>query len=90
MECCGRTRRTRFCPNCGNEIIPDSPLQGLLLHVDATADNAEKRISEMEESAAKGELHQLRIERLSSLRASAKKWRQWSTELRELLKSKGI
>lgn len=38
MLCCGKTRRTRYCPDCGKELFPGGPLGGLLAHCQKVLD----------------------------------------------------
>jgi hypothetical protein len=37
IECCGKKRTTRFCPECGRRLSGDSPLESLLAHCEKYA-----------------------------------------------------
>jgi len=69
MECCGKERTTKYCPDCGKELNADAPLAGLLRHCESTLEAANKKRKEATE--AKDD------KSLVSAEKSIAKWHQW-------------
>lgn len=74
MVCCGKTRRTQFCPDCGKAMFPSGPLGGLLAHCQKVLDQYRKSY---ERRPTKKSQHVI------------EKYENWVTALSKLIKAEG-
>lgn len=88
MKCCGQDRTTRYCPDCGNKIDGDHPLDSLLQHIQANIVLKAKDIKEYQYRLSKNASYdwiQGRIIRTKELQA---KWIAWKAALVEAIRNR--
>lgn len=91
MKCCGKTRATPFCPECGKKLDEHSALGGLLEHLNHNVYHHERMVKKFEEClrsdpTAKSSYRWARL--YESAKATALKWKNWETSLLSLLAKK--
>lgn len=89
VECCGKSRETPFCPQCGKQLGSNHDLAGLLAHIRKSGRDAQKRHEMCLRCAANtrgadSENYRQRAEANASL---AEKWNAWADALVVLLAS---
>lgn len=93
-ECCGRVRRSNFCPECGKTIQGVGPLSGLLRHCRVTASSYRKREKEIDSRLRQipdqtPELVARCIKKRDQVRANAEKWEQYASVLKKVCEGEG-
>jgi hypothetical protein len=81
IECCGKERSTRFCPECGKRLV-DDPLVELLAHVRKT----EKLYRTSAAKAMARSLHS-KYDNPGYWSEKADKWQSWVDALSRLMGS---
>jgi uncharacterized membrane protein YvbJ len=83
IECCGKERDTRYCPDCGKQLI-DHKLHGLLKHCELNAgsqrallDKSTRRQREKDTEAVRNQI--------KKRAAVVHKWQTWADVLRKLI-----
>jgi len=77
MECCGKNRDTKFCPDCGRSLHQE-PIYHLLAHVTRFAHNFKVQSGNNQS----GEFAKAKAQK------SYEKWAAWEKALRKLIKIK--
>jgi hypothetical protein len=83
--CCGKHRTTKFCPDCGKEIYPNSPLGELLAHIEHTISAKLTDLNRKE--VLDWHCQERKAKKLKQIQDSVIKWTSWSIALREAIKS---
>ena len=89
MQCCGKERTTKFCPDCGKPTC-DPWLSSLLAHLKRRADEERKRyqaICKSHESLGKTDEDDTKW--LDQAKARADKWASWHAVLVDLIEKSG-
>ncbi|CEF48307.1 unnamed protein product [uncultured bacterium] len=89
MECCGKERTSRFCPDCGN-ALQSGGLWELLSHmrvvIRTQSRSAERNARKSQCSGINDPSFYAR--RADSQRKAADKWTAWADELAKLLEDR--
>lgn len=86
MQCCGKKRDRRFCPECGSPVT-DKPLWGLLGHCSASIGRLESQLQRMKEESENLDFHQGYMQkRCTRIQAQIRKWKSWAEALQDILK----
>lgn len=85
IQCCGKARTTRFCPDCGKRLRNDDGLYGLLIHC---RKNEEKFRSEHQRCDV-SEMSDAQLIYRSSRLDAADKWKAWGDQLAQILDGQG-
>jgi len=95
MECCGKDRDTRFCPDCG-AMLRSSPLYELLKYcqerakADAAKSRSIRRDATRYSSTDADARHRERCAvRAANLDQSVARWQLWADELEKIVDSSG-
>lgn len=95
MQCCGKTRRTRFCADCGSELKAPDPAQELLAHCHKQKKDNEKTVESLRtlavtfEKGGHSDSAKYHLERAERRELVVDKWEQWINRLTQLLELEG-
>lgn len=89
VECCGKTRDSRFCPDCGKELGL-GVLEGLIDYCRKNERPHRKRIEELKQRKANPQNDRDRDtdklnRRIANKTRMAEKWKRWADAVQSLL-----
>jgi hypothetical protein len=79
MMCCGERRETRFCAECGQELInnrTDAALRSLLRHLRSQQTSQEGKMTALSRHPPRDP--RLRQRRVEKLQRAVDKWKSWA------------
>ncbi len=82
--CCNKPRRSRFCPECGNDLSHKSPLHELLAHILKNQLDFQNRLENHQLSYSKVDEKEHK-EAEEAIQRSLAKWKTWSAALKEVI-----
>lgn len=81
MICCNKERRTRFCPDCGKELYPSTPLAELGAHIQV---NIQAIQVTLDRYAKHPSTDDRLIRRRQRIEQRLAKWQSWADALNGL------
>lgn len=86
MNCCGKGRASRYCPECGKQLYAPGDLYDLLRHLDHRARWCHIKADRISKDSADADAPTAR--RKAGRERLAQKWQGWADALRRLLGEK--
>lgn len=83
--CCGKARKSKYCPDCGKQIDLDDPLVELLAHIYRITNQLENTLKKYLKSREEYDEHSYE-EGLRQHTETIAKWKRWKVALEDSMK----
>lgn len=86
--CCGKNRKSKFCPECGRVIITSGPLGELVVHLLTIVGQKKKEAAKIKQWFDNNDGKERRNRRFETCEKTVAKYQEWADELQKLLNRK--